>query len=285
MHDPQVVVELAPVTEWMPLKQAPARSSNAGLAAALESLSISENSADADETKDATPRPAWDGPQVAPPVDGLWRPSPKVAGGAQGGNRSDKLCEAGVLAEQGNLQPRGKVVFIMERAHRVSDRLCVVFPQTLSSVHCFVSMVAKAWRTYMRCTAAVSHVPMTCTSYAYRFAPDSPWTPGRSHGLLGMVEPVEGRRQAIRQGFIRHVPSYRSKSSPHAYSERGASVNLCRQPGSVCQLHFHGLCQGDLVCDFKTAVGTQRALRGRSRGDTRRDQGITVSEWYGILSL
>lgn len=267
----------------MPLKQAPARSSNAGLAAALESISITENSADADETKGAISCPAWDGPEVAPPVDGLWRPSPKVADGAQGGNRSDNLCEAGVLAAQGNLQPRGKVVFIMESAHRVSDRLCIVFPQTLCSVHCSVSVFAKAWRTCMCCTAAVSYVPMTCISHAYRSAHDSPWTPGRSHGLLGMAEPIEGRRQAIRQGFIRHVPSYRSKSTPHAYSERGASVNLRRQPGSVCQLHFHGLCQGDLVCDIKTAVGAQRALRGRSRGDTRRDQGITVSEWYVIV--
>lgn len=277
----------------MPLKQAPARSSNAGLAAALESLTITESSVDAitetsvdaDETKGTTSRPAWEGTEVAPPVDGLWRPSPKVAGGAQGGSRSDNLCEAGVLAAQGNLQPRGKVVFIMESAHRVSDRLCIVFPQTLSYVHRSVLVFAEAWRTDMLCTAAVSYVPMTRISHAYRFAPGSSWTPGRSHGLLSMVEPVEGRRQAIRQGFIRHVPSYRSKGAAHAYSERGASVTLRRQPGSVCQLHFHGLYQGDLVCDIKTAVGTQRALRGRSRGDTRRNPGVAVSERYGILSL
>ncbi|CBN76656.1 conserved unknown protein [Ectocarpus siliculosus] len=128
-----VVVELAPVTEWMPLKQAPARSSIAGLAAALESISITENSAGADETKGATSCPAWDGPEVAPPVDGLWRPSPKVAGGAQGGNRSDNLCEAGVLAAQGNLQPRGKVVFIMESAHREDHMGSLVWSSPLKA--------------------------------------------------------------------------------------------------------------------------------------------------------
>ncbi|CAM9097036.1 unnamed protein product [Ectocarpus fasciculatus] len=125
----------------MPLKQAPARSSNAGLAAALESLTITESSVDAitetsvdaDETKGTTSRPAWEGTEVAPPVDGLWRPSPKVAGGAQGGSRSDNLCEAGVLAAQGNLQPRGKVVFIMESAHREDHMGSLVWSSPLKA--------------------------------------------------------------------------------------------------------------------------------------------------------
>lgn len=134
----QVAVKLAPVTEWLPLKQPRPRSSSATVAAALESLSIIGSS---DETKQATtedhstcaeasaatgassPSQAWQGPDAAPEMEGLWRPSPKVARGAGGESRSSNLCEAGILAEQGNLQPRGKVVFILEMNHRVSDVL------------------------------------------------------------------------------------------------------------------------------------------------------------------
>lgn len=102
----------------------------------MESLSISGNSDGTEEsttddhsstcaeTPAATGRSslsqAWEGPDAAPEMEGLWRASPKVAGGAGGKKCSKNLCEAGVLAEQGNFQPRGKVVFILEHNPRVS---------------------------------------------------------------------------------------------------------------------------------------------------------------------
>lgn len=120
------------MTEWLPLKQSPARSGSETVAAALEALSIRGNS---DETKDpavcaegagaglSSPSQAWEGPDKAPEMVGLWRPSPKVAGGASGERRSDTLSEAGILAKQGHLQPLGKVVFVLESNHRVSGRV------------------------------------------------------------------------------------------------------------------------------------------------------------------
>lgn len=118
------------MAEWLPLKQSPARSSSATVAAALEALSITGSS---DETKEpggcnegpaaageSSPNQAWTGPDAAPEVEGLWRPSLKVAGGAGGESRSNTLSDAGTLAKQGSLQPLGKVVFILENNHRVS---------------------------------------------------------------------------------------------------------------------------------------------------------------------
>lgn len=138
-------MELAPVTAWLPLKQSPARSSSAAVAAALEALSITGNS---DETKEpaaafaegpaasgeSSPRQAWERPDEAPGMEELWRPSLKVTGGASGGSRSNTLSEAGILAKQGNLQPLGKVVFILEKNHTVSGR---VVPKNLTArLHC-----------------------------------------------------------------------------------------------------------------------------------------------------
>lgn len=108
---PQVAVQLAPVTEWLPLKQSPARSSTATVAIAIGALSIGGNS---DESKESITEAT--GPSG---MEGLWRPSPKVASGAKGDSRSNNLSEAGILAQQGNLQPVGKVVFIVENKHRV----------------------------------------------------------------------------------------------------------------------------------------------------------------------
>lgn len=129
------------MTEWLPLKKSPARSSSATIAAALEALSITGNS---DETKEPTagaegpaaagessPSQAWEGPDATPEVEGLWRPSLKVAGGASGESRPNTLSEAGILAKQGSLQPLGKVVFILENNHRVSDR---VFLRSLTAL-------------------------------------------------------------------------------------------------------------------------------------------------------
>lgn len=123
-------MELAPVTEWLPLKEAPARSTSSTIAAELEALWITGNSNEnkgpatfAEEPAaagESSPSQAWQAPDAAPEVEGLWRPSLKVAGGANGENRSNTLSEAGVLAQQGNLQPLGKVVFILENNHRVS---------------------------------------------------------------------------------------------------------------------------------------------------------------------
>lgn len=71
-------------------------------------------------TRASSTRQAWEGPDAAPEMERLlWRPSPKVADGAGGENCLKNLCEAGVLAEQGNLQPRGKVVFILEHNPKV----------------------------------------------------------------------------------------------------------------------------------------------------------------------
>lgn len=135
-------MELAPVTEWLPLKQSPARSSSATVAAALEALSIAGNS---DETKEpaacakgaaaglSSRSQAWEGPDEAPEVEGLWRPSLKVAGGASGERPTNTLSEAGILAKQGNLQPLGKVVFILESNHRVSSR--VVLKNVIPCLH------------------------------------------------------------------------------------------------------------------------------------------------------
>lgn len=96
----------------MPLKQSPARSTSTTVATALEALSIGGIS---DEAKESTTEAT--GP---PGVERLlWRPSPKVASGAKGESHSSNLSEAGILAQQGNLQPAGKVVFILENKHRV----------------------------------------------------------------------------------------------------------------------------------------------------------------------
>ncbi len=109
---PQVAVQLAPVTEWLPLKQSPARLNSTTVATALEAISIGGIS---DEPKESTTEAT--GPQG---MEGLlWRPSPKVTSGAKGDGRLSNLSEAGILAQQGNLQPAGKVVFILENKHRV----------------------------------------------------------------------------------------------------------------------------------------------------------------------
>lgn len=49
----------------------------------------------------------------------LWRPSPKVAGGSKADSQAGSLSHEGVLAVKGNLQPLGKVVFILEENRRV----------------------------------------------------------------------------------------------------------------------------------------------------------------------
>lgn len=134
-------MELAPVTTWSPLKRSPARSSSVTVAAALDALSITGNS---DETREpaacadrpvaageSSPSQAWEGHDAAPEVEALWRPSLKVAGGAKGEGRSNTLSEAGILAEQGSLQPLGRVVFILENNHRVSG---IVFLKNLSAL-------------------------------------------------------------------------------------------------------------------------------------------------------
>lgn len=94
-------------------------------------MSISSSSEAKEETKltkvagAPTPGQAWDEQDVATTTEGLWLPSAKVvAGGAKGETRSNSLCEAGILAKQGNLQPLGKVVCILENNHRVSYILC-----------------------------------------------------------------------------------------------------------------------------------------------------------------
>lgn len=131
----QVVIKLAPVTEWRPNKQPSTHSSNsATVADMLRSLSIGDKTCN--EVKDysqdrAAIKPqapscgnspasgAWEGTNTELELWELWRPSPKVAGGAAGGeSQGSSLCEQGVLAAQGNLQPRGKVVFILEKNHR-----------------------------------------------------------------------------------------------------------------------------------------------------------------------
>lgn len=129
------------MTEWLPLKQSPARSSSATVAAALGALSIRGNSDEAKEPAACAEGPsaaeesplcqAWKGPDATPEEEGLWRPSLKVASGVSGESRSNTLSEAGILAEQGNLQPLGKVVFILENNHRVSG---IVFVRTLTAV-------------------------------------------------------------------------------------------------------------------------------------------------------
>lgn len=129
------MIELSPVNQWVPIQQAPARSSGLTVADALESLSIGDHGEAGDETKEAnedrneapafglpSAGRAWEGADTQPEEDELWRPSPKVAAGAEIQERqADNLCEQGKLAVQGNLQVTGKVVFILEANHRVSD--------------------------------------------------------------------------------------------------------------------------------------------------------------------
>lgn len=129
----QVAIELAPVTEWLPIKQPPTRpSSSATVADMLGSISIADNSETCNEVKECSqdratnpPAPscgtpsasqAWEDKDTATEMLELWRPSPTVArGAAKGETQENSLCEQGILAVQGNLQPMGKVVFILEK--------------------------------------------------------------------------------------------------------------------------------------------------------------------------
>lgn len=131
----QVVIELFPVTQWMPNQQAPTRSDGLTVADALGSLSLGDHCEAGDETKEPnegrneapafglpSAGRAWAGADTQPESDGLWRPSPKVAAGPHvEGRQADNLSEQGKLAVQGNLQVTGKVVFILKADHRVSD--------------------------------------------------------------------------------------------------------------------------------------------------------------------
>lgn len=83
------------------------------------SSGTTEESKSTTATGAPTPSQAWDEQDVATTSEGLWLPSQKVAGGAKGETQSNSLCEAGVLAQQGNLQPLGKVVCILEKNQRV----------------------------------------------------------------------------------------------------------------------------------------------------------------------
>lgn len=127
------------MTEWVPIKQPPARYGTT-VADALDSLSLTGNLGPRAETKESSESSenrslhpqtpglghslvgqAWDGEDATVPgMDGLWRPSPKVISGANGEGQAAILCEHGVLAAQGSLQPVGQVVFILENNHRVS---------------------------------------------------------------------------------------------------------------------------------------------------------------------
>lgn len=132
------MIELSPVTQWLPMEQPIARSSDSVIADAICSLSIADNCEASEESKYTrgghTEAPAFglpsasktrEGTGTQPEEDELWRPSPKVAAGASAGaaagGKSNNLCEQGVLALQGNLQVTGKVVFILEANHRVSN--------------------------------------------------------------------------------------------------------------------------------------------------------------------
>lgn len=53
-------------------------------------------------------------------LEELWHPTPKVTTGAIAETRYTGLCEHGVIAAQGKLQPLGRVVYILEKNHRVS---------------------------------------------------------------------------------------------------------------------------------------------------------------------
>lgn len=131
----QVVIELSPVTQWMPIPQKSARSSGLTVADALEFLAIGDQCEAGYETKEAnegrneapasglpSAGRAWEGADTQSEADRLYRPSPKVAAGPGGGERhADNLSEQGKLARQGNLRVTGKVVFIWKANHRVSD--------------------------------------------------------------------------------------------------------------------------------------------------------------------
>lgn len=53
-------------------------------------------------------------------VEELWHPTPKVTTGAIAEAHYTGLCEQGVIAAQHKLQPLGRVVYILEKNHRVS---------------------------------------------------------------------------------------------------------------------------------------------------------------------
>lgn len=62
----------------------------------------------------------------------LWRPSQKVMGGGNFNGQDDSLCPEGILASQGNLQPAGKVVFILKENHRVNTHGIIVAERVLA---------------------------------------------------------------------------------------------------------------------------------------------------------
>lgn len=133
-----MVIELSPVTKWLPMDRPIARSGESTVADAMHSLSIADRCESSEESKDTqggrTEAPAFGLPSASraragtgtqPEENALWRPSPKVAAGAcagaGAGGKSESLSEQGALALQGNLQVTGKVVFILEAKHRVSN--------------------------------------------------------------------------------------------------------------------------------------------------------------------
>lgn len=124
-----MAVRLSEVTEWQPIKEPPARSSGDTLEDAIASISIgdqegaskrNDSAKNSVENEDAPPTPVAQTHNTISEAEGLWRPSPRVAGGAKGNSDTNNLCEEGVIAAQGNLQPTGKVVYILEANHRVS---------------------------------------------------------------------------------------------------------------------------------------------------------------------
>lgn len=142
-----MVIELFPVTQWMPNQQAPTRSDGLTVADALGSLSLGDHCEAGDETKEPnegrneapafglpSAGRAWAGADTQPESDGLWRPSPKVAAGPHvEGRQADNLSEQGKLAVQGNLQVTGKVVFILKADHREDHMGSLVITSALKA--------------------------------------------------------------------------------------------------------------------------------------------------------
>lgn len=287
----QVVIKLAPVTEWRPNKQPSTHSSNsATVADMLRSLSIGDNSETCNEVKDcsqdgaANPQApscgnspasgAWEGTSTELGLWELWRPSPKVAGGAAGGeSQGSSLCKQGVLAAQGNLQPRGKVVFILEKNHREDHMGSLVLSNplradgNLSDRDSFV-MFHPADRRFPYMLIARGDLPSLFVDVSPAF-----FVPYRVVLVYRFWLPRSLARTAITLVMSPLIALFLVFDALRLL--RGMNV----EPRGACQLDFHGVRQVTLGRYIEAAVGTPRALRWRSWCDTPRDRGFAVTVW------
>lgn len=236
----QVAIKLAPITSWLSIKQLPSRSGSATLADALESLPVAGSSENA-ETKESSEglkvRPqapafgstpagrAWERTNEVSKMEELWRPSPKVSGGIRGEGQANNLCERGILAVQGNLQPVGRVVFILENNHRVSWWYC---SRNKCGVPLLCNLVCHAFKGNNEIFVPNQAPYVCCPLYEEFEKYDCVPAPGRTYELFSPIRSPEGRREAGRQRFVRDVSSNRPESIQDAHRTRGPPIALRR---------------------------------------------------------